>query len=304
MFERTLRIVNAAWFWSTHPILAALSLSLAFISQVSADERALASTPDHLALYIFIGQSNMSGRGPLEELPTPWPPAINGEQPNIWNFTNAGVWEPAREPIDLPVGEKRHEAWWDEEPLAGPILSFGVAMHALAPDQPIGLIPCARQGSNLRDWRRSTNDRSLYGWCMNRVKAAQAMGTLRGIVFYLGETDSHERKSARSFDDHFVELINHLRTDVSGGAQTDLPIVFTQIATVSDKRKRRRSGYRYWSYVKRAQAEISLPHAALVKADRYPIQEDGIHLTTAGYISLGQEWAKAMYALQSAAPPL
>ena len=48
-----------------------------------------------LYLIALAGQSNMIGAGDVRLLPVGFP--MNG--PRIWNFTNADISEPAREPI-------------------------------------------------------------------------------------------------------------------------------------------------------------------------------------------------------------
>ena len=54
----------------------------------------------NLYLIALAGQSNMTGAGDVRLLPVGFP--MNG--PRIWNFTNADIWEPAREPIDSNHG--------------------------------------------------------------------------------------------------------------------------------------------------------------------------------------------------------
>ena len=54
----------------------------------------------NLYLIALAGQSNMIGAGDVRLLPLGFP--MNGRR--IWNFTNADIWEPAREPIDSNHG--------------------------------------------------------------------------------------------------------------------------------------------------------------------------------------------------------
>jgi len=51
-------------------------------------------------LIALAGQSNMTGAGDVKLLPVGFP--MNGSR--IWNFTNADIWEPGREPIDSNDG--------------------------------------------------------------------------------------------------------------------------------------------------------------------------------------------------------
>ncbi len=50
--------------------------------------------PNNLTIYILAGQSNMSGRGGI--------PNEIAEVIGVWNYSHAGRWSLAREPLDDP----------------------------------------------------------------------------------------------------------------------------------------------------------------------------------------------------------
>src|SRR5262245_42445884 len=70
----------------------------------------------NLYLIALAGQSNMTGAGDVRMLPV-------GFQ---WNFTNADIWELAREPIDSNYGQVDAVSR-DEHPGVGPALAMADA---------------------------------------------------------------------------------------------------------------------------------------------------------------------------------
>src|SRR5438445_12927696 len=93
-------------------------------------------------LYLLVGQSNMAGRGEVEEQDkTP--------HPRVFSFDEKEQWVPAVEPLHF-----------DKPKIAdvGPGLAFGKAMAEAEPDVVIGLIPCAVGGSPLASWQPKAVD--------------------------------------------------------------------------------------------------------------------------------------------------
>ena len=110
--------------------------------------------PDPKGLYLIalMGQSNMSGRGDLSDLPANFP-----ENPtNIWNFSNAYKWELAKEPIDSTEGQvdKVSEDRKGKEGV-GPGLALADAFVSAHPSVSVGLIPCARGATRISQWLKT-----------------------------------------------------------------------------------------------------------------------------------------------------
>ena len=61
-------------------------------------------------------------------------------------------------------------------------------------DMAIGLIPCAKGGSLIHDWRRNLDDNTLYGSCLKRARAASLMGNVAGLLYFQGEIDAVDPK--------------------------------------------------------------------------------------------------------------
>jgi hypothetical protein len=90
---------------------------------------------DELKVFLPIGQSNMAGRGRLDEVP-------ELVSPQVFMF-RAGRWLPAVEPLHT-----------DKPQIAGVGLgmSFALELTEKAGIVPVGLVPCAVGGTPLSRW--------------------------------------------------------------------------------------------------------------------------------------------------------
>ncbi|MBO2012267.1 sialate O-acetylesterase [Siccationidurans soli] len=151
-------------------------------------------------LYLLIGQSNMAGRGLVEAEDT---------VPNqrVLRLNRAGQWEVAKDPIHF---DKAVAA-------VGPGLTFGRLMAAQDASITIGLIPCAVGGSGIAAWAPGVyfadTQTHPYDDALARARTAMHTGTLAGIIWNQGETDSNSEKSA-VYEQKLKALIEQLRTDL------------------------------------------------------------------------------------------
>ncbi|MBD2721862.1 sialate O-acetylesterase [Hymenobacter armeniacus] len=163
-----------------------------------------AATPparkEKFRLYLLIGQSNMAGRGLVEAEDT---------VPNarVLRLNPAGQWEVAQDPLHF------------DKAIAGvgPGLSFGRLMAAQDPGLTIGLIPCAVGGSGIDAWVPGAYFEGTkthpYDDALARARTALRTGTLAGIIWHQGETDSTPEKSA-AYEQKLQALIAQLRADL------------------------------------------------------------------------------------------
>ena len=245
------------------------------------------AVPNDLHLFILAGQSNMTGQGKVSELPEDFPRHKN----RIWNFTNAYLWQRAKEPIDSPFYQV-DQVSRDDCAGVGPGLSFADRLADLQPGIQIGLIPCAKGGSTIDQWRPARGRDTLYGSCLARARLAAHKGTIRGILWYQGESDTYSPEAVLSWPVKFKILIEYFRRDLK---IQDLPVVFVQIGKLAGVYKNQ-ARFRYWKNMQREQGRLKLKYSRMVKADHLPVS-DGIHLTTKGYLELGRKLAEAMNVL-------
>jgi len=164
-------------------------------------------------LYLLAGQSNMAGRGKVQELDMQ-------VHPEVYVLNQDNEWELAKDPLhfDKPgiVG-------------VGPGLAFGKAMAGYKKQVRIGLIPCAAGGSPISSWTKGgyhnqTKSRP-YDDALIRVKATMQSGVLKGIIWHQGESDSKPEK-IQVYQAKLEKLIADFRRD-SGDEK--LPFVVAKL---------------------------------------------------------------------------
>lgn len=239
-------------------------------------------------LFILAGQSNMSGRGELKQLP----PGFPAHRERIKNFSNADVWTEAKEPLDDPQGQK-DACSLDLTPGVGPGLAFAQRLSELLPAVHVGLIPCARGAVTLDQWAPNPRPGTLYGSSLRRARLAGQKGRLAGVLFYQGESDAGSLEAAQSWPRRFAALVAAWRRDLG---DPGLPVLFCQIGDLAP-RWRKAPGFRYWEQVRQAQAGVRLPGVAMVATGDLPLMPDGIHLSTQAQLILGRRLAQATYEL-------
>ncbi len=118
--------------------------------------------------FLLIGQSNMAGRGFLNQVAP-----IHDEK--IKMLRN-GRWQVMSEPINY------------DRPFSGvgPAASFAMAWRGKNPDEEIGLIPCADGGSSLSEWMPGE---ALFDHAVMQAKLAKRISRIDGILWHQGETD-------------------------------------------------------------------------------------------------------------------
>ena len=160
-----------------------------------------------LHLYLLMGQSNMAGRGKIG-------PEDKTSHPRVLVFTLANKWEPAVEPIthDKPTMLG-----------VGPGLAFGKAIADTQTNVTIGLVSCAFGGTPLKRWERGGD---LYLNAVHRARLAMRDGTLEGILWHQGESDSGSSTNANTYGDRLARMIKDIRTDLG---VPNLPFVVGQI---------------------------------------------------------------------------
>lgn len=142
--------------------------------------------------FLMIGQSNMAGRGFLQDVP----PIYNERIQMLRN----GQWQMMTEPInyDRPVSG------------VGLAASFAESWCQEHQQEQIGLIPCAEGGSSLDDWRI---DGPLFRHAITETAFALESSTLAGILWHQGENDSMNSNYLNYYD-KFLTIIDALRKEL------------------------------------------------------------------------------------------
>jgi hypothetical protein len=141
----------------------------------------------------------MAGRGKLAKIDTT-------AHPNVYVLNKENKWKLAVDPLhfDKPkiVG-------------VGPGLTFGKTMADNKKGVKIGLIPCACGGSSIDSWSEGGyhNQTKSYPYdeALKRTAIAMKDGTLKGILWHQGESDSKPER-LKVHQEKLIEQINKFRT--------------------------------------------------------------------------------------------
>ena len=163
-------------------------------------------------LFLLAGQSNMAGRGIVED-------EDRVAHPRVLALNAEGAWWPAIDPVHF------------DKPFAGVGLgrTFGITLAEADPSITVRLIPCAVGGSPISVWRPgqfwSQTQSQPYDDSISRARRALEDGLLKGILWHQGEGDC-SAESAGDYADNLESLIHRLRKDLDA---PDVPFVIGQL---------------------------------------------------------------------------
>jgi hypothetical protein len=242
-----------------------LSLSFSMLLGLLVLSSRAAEPDPNLHLYLLIGQSNMAGRGAVDE-------ESKQTNPRVLMLTKDLKWEPATDPLhfDKPVAA------------VGPGLSFGKTMAGANPAVKIGLIPCAMGGSKIEEWAPGKPNHTNM---MNRMREAAKAGVLKGILWHQGEANLKENATYAA---QLAKLIADLRKEFG-----DVPFVAGEITAF----KGDPATYEKFNAILHAQ-EKQIAKFAVVATQDLKDKGDKLHYDTASARELGKRYAKAMQDLQ------
>jgi len=166
-----------------------------------------------LHLFLLAGQSNMAGRGELEDTDrTP--------HPRVFVLDKNDDWVIATEPLHYDKPQVRG---------TGPGLAFGKEIAERNPDIRVGLVPTAVGGSGIQTWEPGGyhEQTGLYPWddAVHRLRVAMKSGELKAILWHQGESDSRPER-APLYEARLHDLIRRFR-DLAGDDQ--LPFIIGQL---------------------------------------------------------------------------
>ena len=255
-------------------------------------------------VFLLAGQSNLAGRGGVisttggeGELQRAWDGVVPDacQTSGVWCLRPDGeAWVAAREPLHAgaePPGKTCG---------VGPGLAFAAALRASRPATgALGLVPCAVGGSALAEWELphgKLGQRAVERVCAALAAAppcADAAPRLAGVLFYQGETDAGNAEDAASWGTRFAAFAAALREELQSPL---LPLAVVAITTAP------LPNCAHVASVRAAQLALPdvLPRCCVVDAAGLELQADGLHLTTAAAVTLGQRLAAAWKARDAA----
>ena len=252
-----------------------LLLIFAFlISSVLAEVQSPALPPkENFHLFLLVGQSNMAGRGVVagsDKIP----------RPRVLMLTKAGEWVPAVDPVHF------------DKPAAGVGLgrSFAEAIAAATPGVTIGLIPCAVGGSPIDAWTPGFyyQPTQSHPWddALRRAQLALPAGTLKGILWHQGESDSN-RELAPAYATKLHGLIARFRAELRAPT---VPFIVGQLGRFAGA-----PWNEFKTAVDRAHRELpaKIPRTAFVSAEGLTDKGDKTHFDSESCREFGRRYAEA-----------
>jgi len=172
------------------------------------------SSKENFHLFLLMGQSNMSGGVGLAAGDTKPVPSVlkmgwvkEGEGPK---------WAPGAHPL--------HPRRPNKKARFGPGLSFAEAYVADKPGVTVGLIPMAWGGRSIVHLSKGSE---IYSDAIRHTKAAMQSGTLKGVLWHQGESDTVEQTRTDAYENRLHRLIEDVREDL-GNPQ--LPFIAGNLA--------------------------------------------------------------------------
>lgn len=238
--------------------------------------------PARFHLYVLAGQSNMAGRGAVD-------PVDQTPHPRVWVLNRFNQWIPATEPLhfDKPdvVG-------------VGPGLAFGKQLAEQDTGVFIGLIPTAVGGSAMAAWQpRGYHEQTQsypYDEAIKRVQRAQQAGTLHGILWHQGESDS-KPEQVTVYEQQLTQLIGRFRRAFN---TPSAPVV---VGTLGDFYVAKNPSAAQVNAILRNLPNHD-PRVACVDASGLTDKGDQTHFDAASARELGRRYANAMQLIERTKP--
>ena len=251
-----------------------LLLGLCLLGLAEAQDQTPLPDP-HFHLYLLIGQSNMAGRGVVDEESTRIDPRVSMLAKDL-------TWQPAKDPLHF------------DKPAAGvgPGLAFGKQLAQAEPQVRIGLIPCAVGGTSITVWVPGATDKATathpYDDMLRRVREATKAGVLTGIIWHQGESDVHAHVA---YAQSLTALIARLRQDLAAG---EIPFVAGELSNFKDPADPDTAAFNAALH----ELAQTVPHVGWVSAAGLEHKGDFLHYNAASARTLGQRYAAKMLDLQ------
>lgn len=233
-------------------------------------------------LFILAGQSNMAGRGDISLVPD-YP-----RRDRIIAYTYRGTWVQGADPVGHVPGISSPKLFADRKAGAGPGMAFANRLAERLPEIEIGLVPAAKGGTYMDEWRPGFG--GYYAGLIRRARRAAQQGELAGLLWYQGENDCTRADLAAGWAGKFAALVVAVRRDLKSPR---LPVIMTILGP-----NRAPARYPFWDELVATQRSIQLPEGVeRVSANDLEGIAGDPHLTTADYVRLGERYGDAMAGL-------
>lgn len=271
------RLVRRKWCSLLLVVILGGSVVPGSVDRVRAEESAVTlPAKEKFHLFLLVGQSNMAGRGKVRD-------EDRVPHPRVLMLNKAGEWVPAVDPMHF------------DKPVAGVGLgrAFGERLTREDDGIVVGLIPCAVGGSPIAAWEPGGYHPSTktHPWddMMKRARVALDAGTLRGILWHQGESDSNE-SLAPLYEEKLHALVERFREQLQA---PDVPFLAGGMGEWESR------PWNEWKkMVDRAHRDLPkhLGKTAFVSSEGLS-DKDGVHFDRESYLVFGERYAEACLGL-------
>jgi hypothetical protein len=186
---------------------------LAADGKPDADAWKIPSSKENFHVFLLMGQSNMSGYAMmLAEDRKPVPHVVK----LLTKAKGKGAlrWRPAAHPLHNRLKSDRF----------GLGIPFAIEYLKDKPGVTVGLIPVAWGGAGIDKLKKGT---PTYANAIKKARHAMTRGTVKGVLWHQGESDTVTQPKADSYEQKLHQLIADLRKDL---ADDKLPFIAGNLA--------------------------------------------------------------------------
>ncbi len=222
--------------------------------------------------FLLIGQSNMAGRGFVNEVE----PIENDRIKVLRN----GRWYPMYVPVNC------------DRPFSGVNLAESFAdAYTKDHDAQVGLIPCADGGTSLDHW---TVGGLLYDHAVCMAKLAQRTSTIAGVLWHQGEADCSAERYPY-YAEKFQVILDALRADLN---LYDVPFL---VGGLGEYLPLRSEHYKNHIYVNEALQKIARanPMTGFVCAKGLKPNPDNLHFSAKALREFGLRYYEVFQKLEN-----
>ena len=239
------------------------------------------SSKEDFHLFLLMGQSNMSGGVGLAAGDTqPVPHVLK----MLYSKEGAGPkWAPGAHPLHPRRPNKKQRF--------GPGISFAKAYVANKPGIVVGLIPMAWGGRSIEQLGKGSE---IYSDAIRHTKAAMQAGTLKGVLWHQGESDTVEQARTDAYEKRLHRLVEDVREDLG---YPQLPFIVGNLAEFYGTGQDHKAPDRVARITKIKEILRSLPkkvpHTGFVEStDCTPAARAKVHFDRKSCVLLGKRYAK------------
>ena len=222
---------------------------------------------------LLIGQSNMAGRGRIEE-------AVPVDKTNISVLRN-GRWRAMYRPVN------------PDRRTSGVCLAESFAERYVQehPGVEVGLIPCADGGSRIDQWRPGS---LLFDNAVYQARLAMRTSTIVAILWHQGESDSlHDRYLV--YGEKLETMLNALRKELG---LEDVPVILGGLGEfLADYAN---GSHSQWPQITKAQEELAarVPLIGFASAAGLGHNGDNLHFNAEALHAFGLRYYDAFHPLE------